>query len=483
MGSGKGGKAPKAPDYASLAKQDAEQQRITAEQLTKSNRPNQTDQYGNTLTWSQGPGGEWNQSVNLSPDQKARQDQNLWFRDIAASGYGNALKGVTSQGSFQAPDTLGYSDFGGAYKPGGGGGGGGVSGPNMDLKFDPLSKFKNGAGEIGNFDRSQGDRVASDMYESVMSRNRPEQARVQEALDVKLRQQGLQPGTEAFDRAMKNALTSFGDVNSKAALDATGAGYQAAGDIYNTNLAGQGQRYDQELGVWEAEAQRQKQLADQKLGVGALQSQNYATSSAASTARANAAAQERSAYNQFLLGKAQQTQSEQQQRYGQALTNYNQPAQRASLLAGFMGGNPEPNFAGFSGATGYNPASMSNAAQSGFEAGMGKYSSDQGKKGNTLNAGASVAGAALMSDQRLKDHIEPLIGRDALIALMHLGGYEYDWKDGSGHDMGVIAQEVAEVLPNLVERVESGHLAVRYQGLVALAIESIKFLAGELQHG
>jgi hypothetical protein len=395
MSKGKGGKAPKTPDYAGLAKQDAAAQKETAEALTRSNRPNQTDQYGNTLSWTQNDKGDWSQAVNLSPEMKARQDQRLGFQDVAAGGYGDALKNFTSQGAWQSPGALGPADYSGAMTPGGGGGGG-VSAPNIKMKFDPLSTFKNeGFGEIGNFDRTQGDRVANDMYESVMSRNRPEQARTQEALDVKLRQQGLQPGTEAYDRGMKNLMTSYGDVNSKAALDATGAGYQAAGDIYNTNLAGQAQRFGQGLSTWDAEAQRQKQLGEQQIGKGQVQANVYGSSAAAGASRAASAAQERSAYNNFLVNKAQQNQSEQGQRYAQSLTDYGMPANRASTLAGFMGGNPEPSFAGFSGATGYNPASMSNAAQSSYENEMGKYSSGQQKKGGGLNAAAGIGGSYL----------------------------------------------------------------------------------------
>ena len=43
-----------------------------------------------------------------------------------------------------------------------------------------------------------------------------------------------------------------------------------------------------------------------------------------------------------------------------------------------------------------------------------------------------------------------------------------------GNDVGVIAQEVEEVLPQLVQDRDNGYKAVKYDKLVALLIEGIK---------
>jgi len=43
-----------------------------------------------------------------------------------------------------------------------------------------------------------------------------------------------------------------------------------------------------------------------------------------------------------------------------------------------------------------------------------------------------------------------------------------------GHDVGVIAQEIEEILPELVQTRESGYKAVKYDKLVALLIEGMK---------
>ena len=80
------------------------------------------------------------------------------------------------------------------------------------------------------------------------------------------------------------------------------------------------------------------------------------------------------------------------------------------------------------------------------------------------------------SDRRLKDNITPI--SNALSKVIKLGGYEFDWNDNQktyeGHDIGVIAQEVEEVFPNLVETRQNGYKAVKYEKLTPLLIEAIK---------
>ena len=83
--------------------------------------------------------------------------------------------------------------------------------------------------------------------------------------------------------------------------------------------------------------------------------------------------------------------------------------------------------------------------------------------------------AYFSSDERLKDNITPLEG--ALNKISQIGGYEFDWNNdsnNSGHDVGVIAQEIEKVLPEVVVDRDNGYKAVRYEKIVALLIEAIK---------
>ena len=79
------------------------------------------------------------------------------------------------------------------------------------------------------------------------------------------------------------------------------------------------------------------------------------------------------------------------------------------------------------------------------------------------------------SDRRLKDNIKPIPW--AIEKLTKIGGYSFDWNDDSsntGHDIGVIAQEIEEVLPEIVIERDNGYKAVRYEKIVPLLIEAIK---------
>ena len=92
----------------------------------------------------------------------------------------------------------------------------------------------------------------------------------------------------------------------------------------------------------------------------------------------------------------------------------------------------------------------------------------------SINASGDIT-AYFSSDERLKDNLTPIVG--ALDKINQIGGYEFDWNNNSehsGHDVGVIAQEIEKVLPEVVVERDNGYKAVRYEKIVALLIEAIK---------
>jgi hypothetical protein len=102
-----------------------------------------------------------------------------------------------------------------------------------------------------------------------------------------------------------------------------------------------------------------------------------------------------------------------------------------------------------------------------------------GATANTIRCVGDVV-AYYSSDSRFKDNVEPLQG--ALAAVEHIRGVRFDWNDKQdvyeGHDIGVIAQEVEEVLPELVHyREHSDSKAVDYVKLTAVLIEAVKELS------
>jgi len=78
------------------------------------------------------------------------------------------------------------------------------------------------------------------------------------------------------------------------------------------------------------------------------------------------------------------------------------------------------------------------------------------------------------SSRRWKTNIEPL--KDPLAKVLALRGVSYDWKETGKHDIGLIAEEVGEVVPEVVAYEENGKDAqsIDYARLTALLIEAVK---------
>jgi len=102
--------------------------------------------------------------------------------------------------------------------------------------------------------------------------------------------------------------------------------------------------------------------------------------------------------------------------------------------------------------------------------------------GGDIDADGNITAFA-SSDKKLKDNIIPI--SNALQKIIKIGGYEFDWNDKQktykGHDVGVIAQEVKKVLPEVVEKKKDGYLGVRYEKIVPLLIEGIKELTNKVE--
>lgn len=94
--------------------------------------------------------------------------------------------------------------------------------------------------------------------------------------------------------------------------------------------------------------------------------------------------------------------------------------------------------------------------------------------GPIVSVGNIIAYAS--SDERLKENIKPI--DNALDKVKSIGGYEFDWndnqKDFTGHDIGVIAQEIQSIAPELVTERPDGYLAVKYEKIVAILIQGMK---------
>ncbi len=87
---------------------------------------------------------------------------------------------------------------------------------------------------------------------------------------------------------------------------------------------------------------------------------------------------------------------------------------------------------------------------------------------------------ACASDRRFKKNISTVT--DALTLIEDLRGVRYEWRADefpdrhfeSGTQYGVIAQEVREVIPEVIREREDGYLSVEYTSLIPILLEAIK---------
>lgn len=117
--------------------------------------------------------------------------------------------------------------------------------------------------------------------------------------------------------------------------------------------------------------------------------------------------------------------------------------------------------------------------------------------GNDVQVGSTKAGVMLLaawnwangwmdvggrnwlghSDLRSKEHIEPVHG--ALARLLRLRCVSFDWKGEEPEtrkvkNLGFIAQEVREAVPEAVVELRGGSLSIAYNAITALLVEAIK---------
>ena len=90
------------------------------------------------------------------------------------------------------------------------------------------------------------------------------------------------------------------------------------------------------------------------------------------------------------------------------------------------------------------------------------------------------------SDISLKDNLRPI--ENALFKVNQNAGYEFDWNEKShqiqqdkGHDVGLVAQEVEKVLPEVIQIREDGIKAIAYEKVVPLLVQSIKELTKRVE--
>lgn len=413
-------KAPPPPDYTKLAQEQARLQNEMLAKQTTANRPDQINPLG-SVKWTQNPEtGQWTQTESWDPRLMQQMDQSL---------------ALQSEQMGQIQDLMKQGGFSG--------------GPAMPT-YNPYQIQR---GEMPEYNQQAGENYGKMFTEQLMARVRPQQQVDQRAMETRLRLQGLQPGTEAYNRAYQNLLTSQGDVASQAELQGLLAGQQEARNIYNTQLTGQQQDFAQQLGL-------------------------------AGNSREDYAAQ--------LQGQGQG--------YSQSLQNYLLPWQTAGMTQGLANNIRLPQFQGFMGAgQGQAPDIMGAAQQQYAQAAQNANDKNQAKEGKGKAIGSVVggvagsffgpvgtmagsqlggmAGGAIASDERLKDEIRPMDDEACYNMMKKLIPISWKWDGTSVRDSGVSAQQVQELLPELVIKGQRGILMVNYSGLFSIVLGGFRHLA------
>ena len=137
-----------------------------------------------------------------------------------------------------------------------------------------------------------------------------------------------------------------------------------------------------------------------------------------------------------------------------------------------------------SGSSVTNNATSYNTANTAFVIGNGTDSSNKSDAFKVMfNGDATVSNdltvsgdVVISSDARLKSNIESL--GSTLPKLLQIDGKSYEIK--GKQKIGVLAQEIKEVFPELVSEDDNEMLAVNYQGLVPVLINALKEQQSEI---
>lgn len=230
---------------------------------------------------------------------------------------------------------------------------------------------------------------------------------------------------------------------------------------------------NQQAQVINKNADIQRQAVDQILA-----SRGLSMSPAAATALSNVDAQRFSNLNQ-MRAQLPLIQADQDRTNLAAASNFMQMVPHSTTTTGGTANTQS---------TSQNQSQNQTSGGQNFSNNWG-YGTNQGTSNTqstqTQKQGGSIAGgiagilAGLFSDERLKEDIKPI--DKALDKIVALRPSRWKWKGSEVEDSGIIAQDVAKVMPELIDgKDESGYLKVNYAGLIGTLVGAVKELKEEM---
>jgi hypothetical protein len=435
--------APPAPDYVGAAAAQGTANIEAARATAKLNNPNMYTPYGTQLVSYEGDIPTVRQTLNPTSQKalEAQQNVGLSLSNLAQKGTSIASNVLDKPFNFGGPavqtslgptEALKSAPTAGQY----GLAKGGVNAPNLATSLDlsGVAKMPVNAGMTG--------------QQAIMSRLTPYLQQQRTSTEAQLVNQGLRPGTEAYNNAAKLLGQQENDARQQAALQGL-----------NLDMTANQQGYGQALssGQFGNQAQLSQfgaNLQNQQAGNQAI-AQNYGQGLTSSQAENARIAQQ---FNQTQQA-AQFGNTAQQQALAQAIQQRQMPLNEINALTS-SSQIQNPQFAAYTGANVAPPPIAQAATQQGQYA-QNAYNQQVAAQNANTSGLFSLGGAALMSpagtfsDRRLKSNIVRL-GTHPI----GVGIYEYDIF--GGRQIGVMAQELMEVMPEAVHQHPSGYLMVDY---------------------
>ncbi|GEC30474.1 hypothetical protein N181_10035 [Sinorhizobium fredii USDA 205] len=329
-----------------------------------------------------------------------------------------------------------------------------AAGDPLKLTLPQYQQFSSGpelatsVGNAGNIARSYETDFDTSKYENaLMARLNPQFERDRAALETRLANQGLQPGSEAYNRAIDEANRTSNDARIAAVLNAGQEQTRLA------NLANQKASFENA-----AQAQGYAQaLQNADFGNSAKQQMHQNGQSATA---ANNALQDQSFNARQAQINAENTARANHLNEQYALRN--QPINEISaLLSGAQVTNP--NFVPTQGQS-IQPVDYAGLVQQNYQNQMSAYNARQQGGGNLLGNVLGMFEKIPLSDRRAKKNIEK-VGR-----LKGHNLYEFNYRGEQGRGpkhIGVMAQEVEKTRPDAVSRGPDGLRRVDYGRLFA----------------
>lgn len=530
-GGGKGGgNAPQAPDYMALANKQAKNSKEVTNQQTWANRPTQNTPWG-SISWNAGTAIDpatgkkmttWTQNYQLTPEmQKAlgSQMQIQQGRSDLANSMLDQMRGEFSRpfdwGSMPAAgQNVGLSRFQtldssprlrseiateNSQRVG--------DGPTLDSRMRALATQNRVNLDDNGALQATDDAARQRIEQGLFNRMSPMHERQLASLDAKLASQGIMPGSAAYKKA-KQDLTDQHSRESYDALQTAGSEIQrnqqmalanrqqmtnedfAGADLFNRanqqsfdqmlrskefgNNALQ-QMYGNKLSAANLNNAAINQDFNQRLSAGNFYNQSAMNQQQLDLSRLgfnNSVGQQQfdqsMRQSQYQNQLRQQAIAEQLQRRGMSLNEIN------ALLSGQQVGMqqmPQFNAAGASQPIQYLPAGGMQ-----YQSALDAYNAQNMGSSSMMNGMGNIFGSLLgayasnpsafssmfnFSDKRLKK----ILGKVGKIGEFNL--YRFKYLGSNAEEVGVIAQEVEKVRPDLVMRHPNGYLMVNYEGLEA----------------